>query len=84
MMKSIYYYYFSIGLTVLIVVLNYGNVCRGERREIDLASNITRLLDKLLTNYSKTVRPNHSSGISMLNISYTYFSFNSLSFLMDK
>lgn len=28
----------------------------------NLALNITRLLDKLLTNYSKSLRPTHESG----------------------
>ena len=45
----------------IILILN-GNYKRAHSMHESLAVNITRLLDRLLTNYSKSLRPTHELG----------------------
>lgn len=47
---------------VLVCVLEFINIRQCESNQ-SLAMNVTRLLDKLLTNYSKSLRPTHELGV---------------------
>jgi hypothetical protein len=50
-------------ISIYIVILLQFNYIRQYELNQSLAMNVTRLLDKLLTNYSKSLRPTHELGI---------------------
>ncbi len=49
--------------SLLLVVILLGKNIKQVSSDQSLAMNVTRLLDKLLTNYSKSLRPTHELGI---------------------
>lgn len=49
-------------ILLLIFTSFYGELQAFNSMDESLAKNISRLLDKLLTNYSKSLRPTHELG----------------------
>jgi hypothetical protein len=56
------YKFECIKLFIIITFLNSNHVYCQFESDKSLALNISRLLDKLLTNYSKSLRPTHELG----------------------
>jgi hypothetical protein len=52
-------YYTFIDIIIIIDSFKYTNCSIPN----SLAWNVTRLLDKLLTNYTKSLRPTHQQGL---------------------
>ena len=48
----------------IVIILIFSNLNGYSQSSVyqSLAKNITRLLDKLLTNYTKSLRPTHELG----------------------
>ena len=51
-----------INILIILTILNANDVYCQIDSDKSLALNISRLLDKLLTNYSKSLRPTHELG----------------------
>lgn len=58
--------------------------CIYNRSNMSFAINVTKILDKLLTNYSKSLRPSHDSGDWFYPFLFFSYSINELIWILGK